>query len=69
MTAVTGDETFLLTDRQCFAMLDWVGEQPKNGLVLRSFLASIALAALRPAEALALRVRTWSFLAKVPTFL
>ncbi|MGN5380812.1 hypothetical protein ACQ4WX_37940 [Streptomyces lasalocidi] len=38
-------------------MLDWVAEQPQNGLVLRAFLASIALAALRPTEALALRVR------------
>ena len=57
MAAVTDDATFLLTDRQCFAMLDWTAEQPQNGLVLRAFLASIALAALRPAEALALRVR------------
>ncbi|MBT2396177.1 hypothetical protein [Streptomyces sp. ISL-100] len=57
MTAVTGDGTFLLDDRQCFSMLDWVAEQPQSGLVLRAFLASIALAALRPTEALALRVR------------
>ncbi len=44
-------------NRQCFSLLDWVAEQPQNGLVLRAFLASIALAALRPTEALALRVR------------
>lgn len=57
MAAVVGAKTFLLTDRQCFSILDWAAEQPQNGLVLRAFLASIALAALQPKEALALRVR------------
>ncbi|MEE1942530.1 tyrosine-type recombinase/integrase [Streptomyces sp. TRM 70361] len=57
MTAATGDEAFLLTERQCSAILDAVGERPQDGRVLRAFLATIALAALRPAEALALRVR------------
>lgn len=57
MSAVASEETFHLSDRQCFAILDWAGEQPQDGLVLRAFLASIALAALRPEEALALRVR------------
>lgn len=57
MAVVANDETFLLSDQQCLSILDWVGGQAKNGLVLRSFLASIALAALRPAEALMLRVR------------
>jgi integrase len=57
MAAVVGAKTFLLTDRQCFSILDWAAEQPQNGLVLRVFLASIALAALQPEEALALRVR------------
>ncbi|TQE23739.1 tyrosine-type recombinase/integrase [Streptomyces ipomoeae] len=37
--------------------MTWAAEQPQNGLVLRAFLASIALAALRPTEVLALRVR------------
>ncbi|MFG3266474.1 hypothetical protein [Streptomyces bobili] len=57
MTAVTVDAAILLADRQCFAMLDWVAERPRDERVLRAFLASIALAALRLAEALALRVR------------
>ncbi|MGW0668336.1 hypothetical protein [Streptomyces sp. NPDC002746] len=57
MAAVVGEGTFHLSDRQCFAILDWAGEQPQSGLVLRAFLASIALAGLRPEEALALRVR------------
>ncbi|MFF2808801.1 hypothetical protein ACFVT2_16795 [Streptomyces sp. NPDC058000] len=57
MAVVADDETFLLSGRQCFSILDWVAEQSRNGLVLRAFLASIALAALRPKEALALRVR------------
>ncbi|MFI6808276.1 hypothetical protein ACIBO6_25215 [Streptomyces luteogriseus] len=57
MTVVADEGTLLLTDRQCFAVLNWAAEQPQNGPVLRAFLASIALAALRPTEALALRVR------------
>jgi integrase len=57
MAAVVGAKTFHLTDRQCFSILDWAAEQPQNGLVLRAFLASIALAALQPKEALVLRVR------------
>ncbi|MFD6989417.1 hypothetical protein [Streptomyces sp. NPDC059943] len=57
MTAVVSEGTFHLSDRQCFAILDWAGEQPQSSHVLRAFLASIALAALRPEEALALRVR------------
>lgn len=57
VAAVVSEETFHLTDRQCFAILDWAAEQPQSGLVLRAFLASIALAALCPEEALALRVR------------
>ncbi|WP_424918206.1 tyrosine-type recombinase/integrase [Streptomyces sp. wa1064] len=57
MAAVVSEETFTLTDRQSFAILDWAAEQPQSGLVLRAFLASVALAALRPEEALALRVR------------
>ncbi|WP_327178691.1 hypothetical protein OG599_27750 [Streptomyces sp. NBC_01335] len=57
MAAVVGEGTFHLSDRQCFAILDWAGEQPQSGLVLRAFLASIALAALSPEGALALRVR------------
>jgi integrase len=57
MAAVVGAKTFHLTDRQCFSILDWAAEQPQNGLVLRAFLASIALAALQPKEALLLRVR------------
>ncbi|MET9507825.1 tyrosine-type recombinase/integrase [Streptomyces flavidovirens] len=57
MAAVVSEGKFHLADRQCFAILDWAAEQPQNGLVLRAFLASIALAALRPKEALVLRVR------------
>ncbi|MEV0905096.1 tyrosine-type recombinase/integrase [Streptomyces hokutonensis] len=57
MAAVVSEGTFHLSDRQCFAILDWAAEQPQNGLVLRAFLASLALAALRPQEALVLRVR------------
>jgi hypothetical protein len=57
MTAVVGTQTILLTDRQCFSILDWAAEQPQNGLALRAFLASIALAALQPKEALVLCVR------------
>ncbi|MEU2023955.1 hypothetical protein ABZ565_17640 [Streptomyces sp. NPDC016469] len=57
MAAVVGAKTSHLTDRQCFSILDWAAEQPQNGLVLRAFLASIALAALQPKEALVLRVR------------
>lgn len=57
MAAVVGAKTFLLADRQRFSILDWAAEQPQNGLVLRAFLASVALAALQPKEALVLRVR------------
>ncbi|WP_141726842.1 hypothetical protein [Streptomyces niveus] len=57
MAAVVSEGTFHLSDRQCFPILDWAAEQPQSCLVLRAFLASIALAALRPEEALALRVR------------
>jgi integrase len=57
MAVVAADELFLLSEAQCLSILDRVGQQPQNGLVLRAFLASIALAALRPQEALALRVR------------
>ncbi|MEU1296090.1 hypothetical protein ABZ439_27080 [Streptomyces sp. NPDC005840] len=57
MAAIVDAETFRLTDRQCFSILDWAAEQPHNGFVLRAFLASIALAALQPEEALTLRVR------------
>lgn len=56
MTAVV-DETFLLSDRQRDDLLDRVGQCPRNGRALRAFLSSIALAALRPQEALALGVR------------
>lgn len=43
--------------RQCVSILGWAAKQSQNGPVLRAFLASIALAALQPKEALALRVR------------
>ncbi|MFH8407639.1 hypothetical protein ACH4FX_23020 [Streptomyces sp. NPDC018019] len=57
MAAANEDELFLLTDRQCSSILDWAAEQPRNGGVLQAFLASLALAALQPKEALALRAR------------
>ncbi|MFJ4682762.1 hypothetical protein [Streptomyces sp. NPDC088789] len=56
MAAVV-DERFLLSDRQRDDLLDRIGQCPRNGRVLRVFLSSVALAALRPHEALALRVR------------
>ncbi|CAM5652178.1 hypothetical protein SALBM135S_05142 [Streptomyces alboniger] len=61
MTAVANEGTFLLTDRQCASILDWAAAQPHNGLVLRAFLASVALAALQPKEALKLRARDVAF--------
>jgi integrase len=57
MPVIATDESFLLSERQCLSILDWAAQQPQNGLAFRAFLASIALAALRPREALALRVR------------
>jgi integrase len=57
MAAVVGAKTFHVTDRRCFSILGSAAEQPQNGLVLRAFLAFIALAALQPKEALLLRVR------------
>ncbi|MEU2800614.1 hypothetical protein [Streptomyces sp. NPDC006863] len=57
MTAVVNEQTSYLSDRQCFAILDRASEDLQNGLALRAFLASIALAALRPEEARVLRVR------------
>ncbi|MDF9816227.1 hypothetical protein [Streptomyces sp. SPB162] len=58
MTAGTNEETLLLEGRQrLLSLVDWVAEQPENGLMLRSFLMSIALAGLRPTEAMGLRVR------------
>jgi hypothetical protein len=57
VAAVLSEETFYLSDRQCFAILGWAAEQPQSGLVLRAFLASVALAALHPEEVLVLHVR------------
>ncbi|MEW2190015.1 hypothetical protein [Streptomyces microflavus] len=57
MTAVVNEQTSYLSDRQCFAILDRASEDLQNGLALRAFLASIALAALSPEEARVLRVR------------
>ncbi|WP_329559069.1 hypothetical protein OG711_09720 [Streptomyces uncialis] len=56
MAAVV-DERFLLSDRQRDDLLNRIGQCPRNGRPLRAFLSSVALAALRPHEALALRVR------------
>ncbi|MFJ8228594.1 hypothetical protein ACIQ9E_01360 [Streptomyces sp. NPDC094448] len=61
MRAIVYSRTSHLTDRQRSSILDWAAEQPQNGLALRAFLASIALAALRPKESLALRVRDMEF--------
>ncbi|MGW0487595.1 hypothetical protein [Streptomyces olivaceus] len=36
LAAVVSEGTFHLSDRQCFAILDWAGEQPQDGLVLRA---------------------------------
>ncbi|MFI1016384.1 hypothetical protein [Streptomyces sp. NPDC020965] len=55
--AAAVDERFLLSDRQRDDLLDRIGQCPQNGHVLRAFLSSVALAALRPQEASALRVR------------
>ncbi|WP_405721879.1 hypothetical protein OG607_10835 [Streptomyces sp. NBC_01537] len=57
MCAAVVDERFLLSDQQRDALLDWIGQRPQNGRPMRAFLSSIAFAALRPQEALALRVR------------
>ncbi|MYT71811.1 MULTISPECIES: hypothetical protein [unclassified Streptomyces] len=57
MAAVADSESILLPDRQCFSILDWAAKQPRSGLVLRVFLASVGFEALQPEEALALRVR------------
>ncbi|MGW1162384.1 tyrosine-type recombinase/integrase, partial [Streptomyces sp. NPDC002519] len=57
----TTEATLFLTERQCSLILDWVAARSQNGLVLRAFLASMALAALRPEEGLALRVRDLEF--------
>ncbi|WP_234314788.1 tyrosine-type recombinase/integrase [Streptomyces sp. NRRL F-5135] len=37
-------------------MLDWIGERPRRGHLYRAFFATIYYAALRPEEAVALRV-------------
>ncbi|MGC9539845.1 hypothetical protein [Streptomyces sp. UG1] len=50
-------ERFLLSDQQRDALLDWIGQRPRGERPLRAFLSSIAFAALRPQEALALRLR------------
>ncbi|MCZ4121771.1 hypothetical protein [Streptomyces sp. H39-S7] len=58
MAAGTDEEDLLPEGRQrLLSLVDWVAERPKDGLVLRNFLMSIALAGLRPTEAMALRVR------------
>lgn len=57
MSAAVVDERFLLSVQQRDDLLDWISQRPRNGRSLRVFLSSIALAALRPQEALALRVR------------
>ncbi|MGW0824818.1 hypothetical protein [Streptomyces sp. NPDC002845] len=57
MPVAVVDERFLLSVQQRDALLDWIGQRPRNGRPLLAFLSSIAFAALRPQEALALRVR------------
>ncbi|MFD9424478.1 MULTISPECIES: hypothetical protein [unclassified Streptomyces] len=56
LTAVV-DERFLPSDRQRDDLPDWLGQCLRNGHALRAFLSSIALAALRPQEAVALQLR------------
>ncbi|MFJ8536138.1 hypothetical protein [Streptomyces sp. NPDC093591] len=51
------DNRFLLSDQQRDALLDWIRQRPCNGRPLHAFLSSVAFAALRQQEALALRVR------------
>jgi integrase len=55
--AAVVDERFLPSDQQRDDLLAWIGQRPRHGRPLRAFLSSIAFAALRPQEALALRVR------------
>ncbi|MFF6986873.1 hypothetical protein [Streptomyces sp. NPDC010273] len=57
MGAAVVDEKSLLSDRQRDDLLEWIGQRPLNGRPLRAFLSTIAFAALRPQEVLALRVR------------
>ncbi|WP_165990206.1 hypothetical protein [Streptomyces sp. YIM 98790] len=55
--SVAAFEESLLSARQRDALLDWIGQLPGDGPVLRAFFSSIAFAALKPGEALALQVR------------
>ncbi|MEU7558647.1 hypothetical protein [Streptomyces eurythermus] len=57
MSLAVVDEKSLPSDLQRDALLEWVGQRARNGRTLRAFLSSVAFAALRPQEALVLRVR------------
>jgi hypothetical protein len=57
LSKIVDPQEIFRSELHCSALLDRVAEQPHNGLALRAFMASVAFAALRPAEALALRVR------------
>ncbi|MEU8523416.1 hypothetical protein [Streptomyces sp. NPDC048577] len=57
MSVAAVDEQVMLSEEQRDALLRWVGQRPGNGPAVHAFLSSIAFAALRPQEALGLRVR------------
>lgn len=57
VSTIEFDEQLLLSGQQRDDLLDWVGQHPRNGRTLRAFFSAVAFAALRPGEALALRVR------------
>ncbi|MFC8273245.1 hypothetical protein ACFUJR_12090 [Streptomyces sp. NPDC057271] len=57
MSVALVDERFLLSEEQRDALLQWVGRRPGSGPATYAFLSSVAFAALRPQEALGLRVR------------
>ncbi|MFF4452991.1 hypothetical protein [Streptomyces goshikiensis] len=57
MSSGTFDEQLLLSDRRRDNLIEWVGRQQRNGSALRLFFSVMAFAALRPVEALGLRVR------------
>ncbi|MFD7916278.1 tyrosine-type recombinase/integrase [Streptomyces sp. NPDC059752] len=57
MSSIKFDEKLQLSGRQRDNLLEWVGRRQRNGSTLRLFFSVVAFAALRPAEALGLRVR------------
>ncbi|MEU9003957.1 hypothetical protein [Streptomyces sp. NPDC048551] len=57
MSSIEFNEQLQLSGRQRDNLLELVGQRQENGSTLRLFFSVVAFAALRPAEALGLRVR------------